>query len=133
MVACADGPLRVWLRFKGSVVRVATENVRLATAEEVDSKVIIDAMNEIQDELTGGRRPAGYDDLTEAPDVASGSVPSVTQPVTAEPTAPAGVMGLPAEQIMEQQYPSSWMPLARKSEDDCRKLDGLPRTSAWTL
>ena len=83
MVACADGPTRLWLRYKGSVVQPAIENLRLATAEEeVDSRFIVDAMEEIEDELTAGRRPAGCDDLDE--------------PATEAPTASASHSSEPA-------------------------------------
>ena len=66
VVACADGPQRLWLRYKGNVVRVALENVRLATEEEeVATSYIKEAMTDLEQELTGNRRPAGYDDLAE--------------------------------------------------------------------
>lgn len=65
-VACADGPDRLWLRFKGSVVRVALEDVRLATSEEeMGPSFILDAMNSLEEEFTGHRRPPGYEDEEE--------------------------------------------------------------------
>ena len=139
VVACADGPTRLWLRYKGSVVRVAIENVRLATAEEeVDSRFILDAMKEIEDDLTAGRRPAGYDDLDEP----TAGAPTADAPQSSEPARDSELRDqntkeeeggetkpLTTEEAMAQQYPSSWMPVARQSEDACRRLDGLPPKS----
>lgn len=66
VVAATEGVDKVWIRFKGSVVRVALENVRLATPEEtLDTRYICDVLTDMQQELTGARRPSGYEELTE--------------------------------------------------------------------
>ena len=68
VVAATEGIDKVWLRYKGSVVRVALENIRLATPEEtVDTRYICDVLADMQQELTGAARPSGYEDLTEHP------------------------------------------------------------------
>ena len=70
VVAATEGADKVWLRFKGSVVRVALENVRLATPEEtLDSQYITDVLKDMQQELTGESRPSGYEDITEEVEV----------------------------------------------------------------
>ena len=70
IVAATEGVDKVWVRYKGSVVRVALENVRLATPEEtVDTRYICDVLSDMQQELTGAVRPSGYEDLTEQPTV----------------------------------------------------------------
>ena len=70
VVAATGGADKVWLRFKGSVVRVALENVRLATPEEtLDSQYITDVLRDMQQELTGESRPSGYEDITEEAEV----------------------------------------------------------------
>ena len=82
VVAATEGVDKVWVRYKGSVVRVALENVRLATPEEtLDSQYITDVLKEMQQELTGEKRPSGYEDLAE-------------EPIETEPV-PVPVNGLP--------------------------------------
>ena len=59
-MAATEGVDKVWLRYKGSVVRVALENIRLATPEEtVDTRYICDVLADMQQELTGAVRPSG--------------------------------------------------------------------------
>ena len=72
-----------WVRFKGSVVRVALENVRLATPEEeVGPSFIMDALKTLEEELTGNRRPPGYEEEGEEAEAvetvgpSSGDLPS---------------------------------------------------------
>ena len=66
MVAATEGIDKAWVRYKGSVIRVALENVRLATPEEtLDTKYICDVLSDMQQELTGAVRPSGYEDLAE--------------------------------------------------------------------
>ena len=68
VVACADGPTKLWVRYKGSVVRVPIENVRLATPEEeMSTSYILDAMKTLEEELTGQRRAPGYEEEEEPP------------------------------------------------------------------
>ena len=66
VVAATEGIDKAWVRYKGSVIRVALENVRLATPEEtLDTKYICDVLSDMQQELTGAVRPSGYEELTE--------------------------------------------------------------------
>jgi hypothetical protein len=53
-----DGPNSVYLRYRGSLKRVAVENVRLATDEELlGSTAVREALQALEAELTGKRRP----------------------------------------------------------------------------
>lgn len=66
VVAATEGVDKVWLRYKGTVVRVALENIRLATPEEsLDTRYITDVLHDMQQELTGEKRVSGYEDLVE--------------------------------------------------------------------
>eukprot|EP00438_Fugacium_kawagutii_P006229 Skav208378 [mRNA] locus=scaffold3508:51885:54965:+ [translate_table: standard] len=83
VVAATEGVDKVWLRYKGTVVRVALENVRLATPEEsLDTRYLTDVLRDMQQELTGERRTAGYEDLVEPPSEPSSesAVPSHVHP-----------------------------------------------------
>ena len=67
IVAATEGTDKVWVRYKGTVVRVALENIRLATPEEtLDTRYISDVLNDMQQELTGANRSSGYEDMTES-------------------------------------------------------------------
>jgi hypothetical protein len=53
-----DGPNSVYLRYRGSLKRVAVENVRLATDEELlGSTAVREALQDLEVELTGEMRP----------------------------------------------------------------------------
>ena len=68
IVAATEGVDKVWLRYKGTVVRVALENIRLATPEEsLDTQYLTDVLTEMQQELSGERRTTGYEELTDPP------------------------------------------------------------------
>ena len=130
VVACADGPQRLWLQFKGTVVRVAIENVRLATPEEeVSNSYVSDAMKVLEQELTAGRRPAGYEDLVEDEQESSG--PSACPDVAGS----AGAVGIGAPGSAEEApscppeatvLPPEVRAQAEASAEACRRLDGLP-------
>ena len=141
VVACADGPDRVWLRFKGSVVRVAIENVRLATPEEeLGPSFIMDALTDLEKELTGNRRAPGYDDEedvgnSEAGVPGSGDLPSG---VPSETQFLSGTTGIDRKGEVQTAGPSTSEPsaplvtpemveLVKESADRARALDGLPR------
>ena len=147
VVACADGPERLWLRFKGSVVRVAIENVRLATPEEeVDTKFILEAMEEMEQELTGGRRPVAFEEA-EDQSAPLPSLPCSTSSVRAPPLEGTAVDGredvktsssatAPKQNEVdlyvhqpkaEDVLPPDQVKLAHWSEDRGRQLDGLPK------
>lgn len=148
IVACADGPSRLWVRYKGSVVRVAIENVRLATEEEeeVATSFIREAMAELEHELTGGRRAPGYEDLAEeevepgrASEAPHPGPPSEAQPhfgnsvdqaeqhSAAAPAAPSTVEVVPPQPPAQVPEPTKEIvSLAKQSEDRRRQLDGLP-------
>ena len=145
IVACSDGPDRLWVRFKGAVVRVALENVRLATEEEeVATSFIKESMAELEAELTGGRRPPGYEDQTEEKDepeaapaaslpgppgevqIDSGNLAGRAEPQqveasetpgTEESTVPPPQVPVPTPEVIE---------MAKASEDRRRMMDGLP-------
>ena len=126
VVACADGPDKVWLRFKGSVVRVAIENVRLATPEEeVGTSFIMDAMKELEQELTAGRRPPGYEDEEDdVPQEACGSsLPSgdiIGQPWSASGCEKKEEPGVQAEPVTESERKMQETP---KKCRGCQKID----------
>ena len=142
VVACADGPDRLWVRYKGSVVRVALENVRLATPEEeVGPSFIMDALRTMEEELTGNRRPPGYEEEGEEAEAvetvgpSSGDLPSGAP---SETQFHSGMTGAdPKEGVLDTAPPVSTAPvpqptpevvaLAKESADRCRVLDGLPR------
>lgn len=100
IVAATEGVDKVWVRYKGSVVRVALDNVRLATPEEtVDTRYICDVLSDTQQELTGAVRPSGHEVLTERPTqpgeeaillqpVTGGSMPSTETPPPPEASLP---------------------------------------------
>ena len=101
VVAATEGVDKVWLRYKGTVVRVALENIRLATPEEsLDTQYLTDVLTEMQQELTGERRTTGYEELTDPPQDAPmmGNVPSheLQQPPT-DATVPS--LSIPAEEM----------------------------------
>ena len=101
IVAATEGVDKVWLRYKGTVVRVALENIRLATPEEsLDTQYLTDVLTEMQQELSGERRTTGYEELTDPPQDAPimGHVPSneLQQPST-DATVPS--LSIPAEEM----------------------------------
>lgn len=149
IVACADGPERLWLRYKGSVVRVALENVRLATSEEeMGPNFILDALQSLEQELTGNKRAAGYEDESQIEADAPGSSDPLHGTLS-ETQLPSGTIGRdqgegvlgsggsasqaqepPPSQPLQPMLPEATpevIALAKESADRCRQLDGLPK------
>ena len=144
VVACADGPERLWLRFKGSVVRVAIENVRLATPEEeVDTKFILEAMEEMEQELTGGRRPVAFEEVEDRSDLIP-SLPCPSSSVRAPHPAGTAIDGREDDKVVQESVqkgedlylsqpkaedvlPAEQVQQAYRSEDLRRQLDGVPK------
>ena len=148
IVACADGPTKLWVRYKGSVVRVAIENVRLATPEEeMSTSYILGAMKALEEELTGQRRAPGYEEEEEEMQEGEQPVsppppgPLVLPPVQAPGGAPPEIVDEegtdaagPQESGQGDGVQATLIPepspevvtLARQSADQCRMLDGLP-------
>ena len=142
VVACADGPERLWIRYKGSVLRVALENVRLATSEEeMGPRFIVDALQTMEEELTGNRRPPGYEEDEGEPgtveavgpfsgDLPSGSPGEVQFHSGKTGCSPkGGVLDAgPSDAVAQVPKPTvEIVDLAKESADRCRMLDGLPR------
>ena len=144
VVACSDGPERLWIRYKGSALRVALENVRLATSEEEEMgpRFIMDALQSMEEELTGNRRPPGYEEeeeedsgTVEAVGPCSGDLPSGSP---GEAQFHSGKTGCsphcgvldagPSDSAAQVPKPTvEIVDLAKESADRCRMLDGLPR------
>ena len=64
VVVAMEGVNNVWLRDRGTLVKVALENVRLANEEDLlGNPHVLKALEDMESELTGQRRPF-FDDLT---------------------------------------------------------------------
>lgn len=140
IVACAEGPNKLWVRYKRSVVKVALGDVRLATSEEeVSAKYIMEAMQVLEQELTGERRAPGYEDeeMETRGNLASGtrSAPILgeahprkvenNEGMAAGPQDGGQSVIPPAKPMFPEPTPEV-VDLAQRSEDLCRRLDGLP-------
>ena len=98
IVAATEGTDKVWVRYKGTVVRVALENIRLATPEEtLDTRYISDVLNDMQQELTGANRSSGYEDITESPAAAPSQANTEEAIVATQPVSSPGPIDNPKE------------------------------------
>ena len=103
VVVARDGPDTIWVKSRGRLVRVALENVRLPTEEELLSAgFITDILQDLAKEMGGTSRPRGYEDWTEedevpAPGRGEEEAPTAEPPPAPPPPPPRDPPHLPAD------------------------------------